>query len=170
MCTCWWGDLSLSRTNTCWLCCCSVQRKKFVSLWTTSTTRSWQAEASVGWCLWVPRCGGRRGLVWAATKVSARDGTLFPSCQWDADLVPPQEECEGNGLFAYVRGTWRSCDCATQMWGGEIRKGKKRSYNIVCVNCEFALPQSIVSRVFVRCLSYTTRGFLSFPMLLSHLC
>lgn len=94
---------------------------------------------------------------------SARGGTLsFPR----ASDVPPsffREECEGAGLFAYIRGTWRSGDCATQIWGGEMWKEKKRSYKIMCVNCEFALPQSIVSRVFVHCLSYTTRGFLSSP-------
>lgn len=123
-----------------------------------------QVDGGVSEC----RSGGTWGLVWAAMWGSARGGTLsFPRA---SDVLPSfvREECEGAGLFAYVCGTWRSGDCATQIWGGETWKEKKRSYKIMCVNCEFALPQSIVSRVFVRCLSYTTRGFLSSPYYFSY--
>lgn len=141
------------RRNSCGLHCCSVRRKISPRRRRRQKQQEWTVvlvSAAVVACgtSWLPH-----GVIMSWNSLSLVPVTCCPS-----------SPTGGGGCWILCIRTWDTAVrrlCKTAMGQGENGGGRRRrkrrrgGYKIMCVNCEFALRQSIVSRVFVRCLSYT---------------
>lgn len=147
------SDAVFVRRNSCRLHCCSVRRKISPRRRRRQRQQEWTVvlvSAAVVACgtSWLPR-----GVIMSWNSLSLVPVTCCPS-----------SPTGGGGCWILCIRTWDTAVrrlCKTGMGqgknGGGRRRRKRRrgGYKIMCVNCEFALRRSIVSRVFVRCLSYT---------------